>query len=71
VQQPLATRKIAMAIRDSDRDIAAQLRSKARQYRVLASSVDNRGFADLAIKISHACDARAAQIENNLVSRVA
>ena len=60
-----------MAIRNSERDVAIELRRKAQQYRALARSIDDQRFADIAIKMSRACTARAQQIEYELASRAA
>ena len=60
-----------MAIQSAEYRVAAELRQKARQYRVLAHSVDNGRAARLAFEMSSACDARAEQIEERMISQAA
>ena len=60
-----------MAMESPQRCVAAELRQKARQYRALALSIDNEPAAQRALDMGFACDARAKQIEQQLISHAA
>ena len=60
-----------MPMESAQRHTAAELRQKARQYRALALSLDNKRAVKLALDMGYACDARAQQIELELISHAA
>lgn len=60
-----------MVVESAQRRVAAELRRKAWQYRTLARSIDNDRAATLAFEMSSACDTRAEQIEQKLISHAA
>jgi hypothetical protein len=60
-----------MASQSAQYRVAAELRKKARQYRALALAIDDARVAKLAYEMSSACDARAKQIEQQLISHAA